>query len=71
MPTGQDSLFHPTVGVFDLIPEPTGNPTTPLAPKNGTPMVHNTMAFNSAYQHAPPPLPGPPAPANQGWYNNF
>ncbi len=37
----------------------------------GTAMMHNTMAFNNAYQHAPPPPQGSPAPANQGWYNNF
>ncbi len=40
-------------------------------PNPSTTMMHNTMVFNNAYQRAPPPLHGPPAPANQGWYNNF
>ncbi len=35
-------------------------------PQPGTAMMHNTMVFNNAYQHAPPPLQGPPTPANQG-----
>jgi hypothetical protein len=40
-------------------------------PQRGTAMMHNTMAFNKAYQQTPPPTQGPQAPPNQDWYNNF
>jgi hypothetical protein len=33
--------------------------------------MQNTMAYNNAYQQAPPPQQGLPAPSNQGWYSNF
>jgi hypothetical protein len=33
--------------------------------------MHNTMAFNNAYQQTPPPTQGPQAPPNQDWYNNL
>jgi hypothetical protein len=43
---------------------PAGQQHSP--PQPGHAMMHNTMAFNNAYQQVPPPQQGPPAPSNRG-----